>query len=154
MAETPQMLNYAHTSNTYDGAAAFGSNINQAVGSSAALGDTVAKEMLARGMLLPQQARAISQKEEIMARRLVQVFIADPDPNVPLADCLLYRGEQIVTDATDQELFFDIDLKAALDQHNTKRTTLVNKKVRERVEHLEPARIRDLKMTVVEIAKF
>lgn len=98
----------------------------------------------------------ITKEEEPMAnqRRLVQVFIADPDDNVPLADALIYRGEPVFTDLTDQELFFDIDLKGALDAHNAKRTKMVNKKVKERTEHLEPARIRDLKMTVVNIATF
>lgn len=42
------------------------------------------------------------------ARRLVQVFIADPDPNVPLKAALLYKGELLFTDATDQELYFEV----------------------------------------------
>lgn len=88
------------------------------------------------------------------SRRLVQVFIADPDENVPLTDCLLYSGDQKLTDLTDQELFFEVDIKSILDTHNAKRTGFVNKAVKERVEHLEPARIRDLKMTVVTIASF
>ena len=87
-------------------------------------------------------------------RRLVQVFIADPDENVPLADCLLYKGEPKLTDLTDQELFFEVDIKTILDQHNVKRVALLNKAVKERTENLEPARIRDLRMTVVTIASF
>lgn len=87
-------------------------------------------------------------------RRLVQVFIADPDENVPLADCLLYQGEPKLTDLTDQELFFEVDIKSILNKHNEKRVALVNKAVKERTENLEPARIRDLKMTVVTIAQF
>lgn len=87
-------------------------------------------------------------------RRLVQVFVADPDENVPIDQCLLYTGEQKLTDLTDQELFFEIDIKTILDVHNAKRIKLVNKAVKERTEHLEPARIRDLKMTVVTIASF
>lgn len=88
------------------------------------------------------------------ARRLVQVFIADPDENIPLDQCLLYSGEQKLTDATDQELFFEIDIKGILEKHNAKRTKLVNKKVKERVEHLEAAKVRDLKMVVVTVAQF
>jgi hypothetical protein len=87
-------------------------------------------------------------------RRLVQVFIADPDENVPLADALLYTGEQKLTDATDQELFFEIDIRDILAKHNEKRTKLINRKVKERTEHLEPAKIRDLKMVVVNVASF
>jgi hypothetical protein len=87
-------------------------------------------------------------------RRLVQVYIADPDENIPLDKSLLYQGEQKLTDLTDQELFFEIDMAVILKKHNEMRVKQINKKVKERTEHLEPARIRDLKMVVVENAKF
>lgn len=87
-------------------------------------------------------------------RRLVQVFIADPDENVPLESSLLYTGEQKLTDATDQELFFEIDIKGILEQHNVARVKIVNKKVKERTEYLEPIKVRDLKMVVVDVASF
>lgn len=100
---------------------------------------------------------AIKQENTPVAnsgRRLIQVFIADPDENVPLDDCLLFKGEPKLTDLTDQELFFEVDIKSILDKHNEKRVKLVNKKVKERVENLEPAKIRDLKMVVVNVAQF
>lgn len=87
-------------------------------------------------------------------RRLVQVLIADPDENVPLDKALLYKGEQKLTDMDNQELFFEIDIKSILDEYNEYRKTLRNKSVKEREEFLEPARIRDLKMVVVEVAVF
>jgi|GEM_PF-2623089 hypothetical protein len=87
-------------------------------------------------------------------RRIVQVYIADTDENVPLENSLLYKGEPKLTDATDQELFFEIDIKGILDSHNEKRKTFINKKVKDRTEYLEPARVRDLKMVVVNIAQF
>ncbi len=87
-------------------------------------------------------------------RRLVQVFMLDPDENVPLDQALLYQSEQKLTDATDQELFYEIDIKTVLEKHNALRATLINKSVKERTEQLEPARIRDLRMTVVTIASF
>jgi len=89
-----------------------------------------------------------------MTRRLVQVFIADPDDNVPLEQSMLHTGEQKLTDATDQELFFEIDMKTILDKHNADRVKLINKKVKERVENLEPVKIRDLRMVVVNVATF
>lgn len=101
-----------------------------------------------------QRIEKILNEEKTMTRRLVQVFIADSNENVPLEDALLFRGEPKFTDATDQELFFEIDIKNILEKHNEKRVKLVDKKVKERTEHLEPAKIRDLKMVVVEIAKF
>jgi hypothetical protein len=48
------------------------------------------------------------------ARRVVQVFIADPNENISLDDCLLFKGIEKVTDATDQELFFELDIKTLL----------------------------------------
>lgn len=98
---------------------------------------------------------AIAEKlkqEDNMARRVVQVFIADPNENVPLENCLLYEGEVHVTDLTDQELFFELDIKDLLIDHNIKRITFVDKKVKDRTEHLEPAKVRDLKMVVVTVA--
>jgi len=87
-------------------------------------------------------------------RRLVQVFIADTHESVPLADCLLYSGPPRLTDLTDQELFFDVDIRAILEAHNAKRVKLIDKSVKDRTEHLEPARVRDLRMTVTTIASF
>lgn len=87
-------------------------------------------------------------------RRLVQIFIADPNENVPVDQCLLYTGEQKLTDATDQELFFEIDIKSILEKHNAARVKIVDKKVKERTEYLEAVKIRDLKMVVVTVAGF
>lgn len=102
----------------------------------------------------PQELNLDQKKENRVARRLVQVFIADPNENVPLEDSLLYSGEQKLTDATDQELFFEIDMKTILAAHNEKRVKIVDKKVKDRTEYLEPVKIRDLKMVVVTVAGF
>jgi len=87
-------------------------------------------------------------------RRLVQIFIVDPDANVPLKDCMIYKGDQFMTELEDNELFFELDIKTLLEEHNKKRITLVNKKIKDRVENLEPARVKDLVMSVVTVAAF
>lgn len=108
-----------------------------------------------RNKLLNEATIIAQGKKEIpVTRRLVQVFIADPDDNVPLDKALLYSGTQKFTDATDQELFFEIDIKSILDNYNDERVKIVNKKIKERTEMLDPVKIRDLKMTVVNIATF
>lgn len=107
--------------------------------------------------ILAVQAIADTAKEmqvTTSTRRLVQVIIADPNENVPLEDCLIYRGDPKLTDLNDQELFFELDIRDLLAKHNEKRITFIDKKVKERVEKLEPAKIRDLKMVVVTIAGF
>lgn len=109
----------------------------------------------ARQRVKPNQPKKESKMAEVKTqRRIVQVFIMDPDENVPLTKALLYQGAQKVTDLTDQELFFEISVKDALDTHNAYRATLTDKSVKSKTVHLEPIRIRDLRMTVVTIASF
>lgn len=93
---------------------------------------------------------SVFSEEEEMGKRIVQVFIVDSDKDVPLEHSLLYRGDEKMTDSTNQELFFEVPIKELLDKHNEMRTTLKD----EGGDELRPARIRDLTMTVVEIAKF
>jgi len=90
-------------------------------------------------------------------RRIVQVFIADTTEDIPLEFGLLYQGEPKFTDLTDEELFFEIGMKELLDKHNIVRTETLDKKATRksgREVYLEPGRIRDLKMVVVDIAVF
>lgn len=93
------------------------------------------------------------------ACRLVRVIVVDPHDSVPMAERVLFMGEEKMTDATDEELFFEIagELNSKLKAHNDKRVTYTEKKNAadpEKAKKLEPARIRDLKMTVVNIAAF
>lgn len=102
----------------------------------------------------------IAQRQELPVaeakRRIVQVFIADPHELIPLNDALLYKSEQFLTDSTDQELFFEIDIKGILAAHNAKRTKIKHgaKDIGREAQALEPVRVRDLKMTVVVVASF
>jgi len=99
------------------------------------------------------------EKEELSDtdRRIVQVFIADPDENVPIDRCLLYSGDQHLTDSTDEELFYDVEIKQMLADYNVFRVTVVDKGQSAqygREVFLDPAKIRDLKMTVAVAASF
>lgn len=88
------------------------------------------------------------------SRRIVKVIIIDPDDRVPLDKCILYSGDEKLTDLTDQELFFEVEIKSLLDKHNEYRKTVVDKTVKERTENLDAIKIRDLRMVVVDVAKF
>jgi hypothetical protein len=161
MNELPQMLALqGYASNTLSG-----SNMQAAVShwqlppqqlDMAGTYEAAMRRMQQAGQPIPNIANPLPKeaKMAIYTRRLVQVFIADTDDNVPLAQCLLHSGTPKLTDLTDQELFYEVDVKTLLDNHNDGRVKLVNKAVKERVEYLETARIRDLKMTVVTIAQF
>ena len=101
-----------------------------------------------------------NEPEDTMAnitRRIVQVFIADPNENVPLLESLLYKGEQKLTDATDQELFYEVPIVDILKTHNEKRVKFIDKEVSKKAGKdifLEPAKIRDLKMIITNVAQF
>ena len=87
--------------------------------------------------------------------RLVKIFIVDPNQNVPLDKRLIYRGDEVITDLTDQELFFDIDIAGLLKKHNEFRVTVEDKKAnKDKPVMLEAARVRDLKMQVIVLAQF
>lgn len=143
MGDTPTMLQAFAASSTYDT-----NNFQQAkfVGQAQTLVANQAEHAV-RAVQPPKQGKPV-----MSIRRIVQVFIADPNENIPLEDCLLYKGEEKLTDATDQELFFELDIKAILEAHNKKRITFIDKKVKDRTEHLEPIKVRELKMVVVTVA--
>jgi hypothetical protein len=89
--------------------------------------------------------------------RIVKVFIADNNENLPLDKRVLYTGAEHLTDLTDQELFFEIAIAELLREHNRVRVTYRDKKAANTNGDpvlLEPARIRDLKMVVVTVASF
>lgn len=92
-----------------------------------------------------------------ISRRIVQVFIADPNDNVPLEQSILHQSEQKLTDLTDQELFFECPIAEKLAAHNAKRITWRDKAASKQAGKdvmLEPAKIRDLHMVVVTVAQF
>lgn len=89
--------------------------------------------------------------------RIVKVFIADSNENLPLDKRVLFSGDEQLTDLTDQELFFEVPIADLLAKHNAMRAATVDKKQAEKFGRdvmLEPARIRDLKMVVVTVAQF
>ncbi len=90
-------------------------------------------------------------------RRVVQVFIVDPDYRVPLENSMLYHRHPKLTDMTDQELFYELEVKKILDAHNEKRIEIIDKDATGRAGmniYLKPILIRDLVMTIVDVAKF
>lgn len=153
ISDTPSIASSAYASNTFALNAAGGLQGAQAAVANAAIGGL--NKQLHQQIFNPPAGVPSNRKETPMsARRLVKVVIVDPNENVPLEDCVLFSGDEKLTDATDQELFFEIDIKKVLEEHNAKRVKVLDKKVKERSEYLEPAKIRDLKMVVVNIATF
>jgi hypothetical protein len=156
-AETPTIAAAAHTHSTYAGLPTHTHGALQVGGQIGGLGPPpiMGYANQATGyQKLPFIIANAKQGETMSNRRLVQVFIADPDKRVPLEQSMIYSGEQRLTDLTDQELFFEVDIKNLLDAHNAKRVKIIDKSVKDRSEYLEPAKIRDLKMVVTTIAQF
>lgn len=89
--------------------------------------------------------------------RIVKVFVADTNINIPLGERVLYSGEEKLTDLTDQELFYEINIGELLKTHNINRRAILDKAASDKFGrniYLEEARVRDLKMVVVDIAIF
>lgn len=178
--ETPTIANYTSNSNAYSGLpvgnATFlsatgtaGSNTMDWLEAAEATPPAVRERrivtddgrkflaQMAQAQLTQQPKPEINQPESIpmpQARRIVEIYIADPNENVPLEDALLFTCTPKMTDLTDQELFFEIDIKSILATHNEKRVKITDRKVKDRVELLEPAKVRDLKMVVNTVAQF
>jgi len=94
------------------------------------------------------------EEEGMSGKRLVRVFVVDPDDRIDIEQSLLYDSKEILTDQDDQELFFEIEIKELITKHNAYRAEVVDKEVKDRTEYLEPVRIRELKMMVVTLADF
>jgi hypothetical protein len=178
MAEMPTIAAAAHSHSTYAGLPTMGGNggwagANQGGGGGLGIGgidvtgvgalSTTSyyhKPVMSGGKptifaeAIDKIPDSILAEVNMPTRRLVQVFIADPDERVPLGQSMIYSGEQKLTDLTDQELFFEVDIKSLLGLHNAKRTQIIDKSVKDRSEFLEPVKIRDLKMVVTTIAQF
>jgi hypothetical protein len=103
---------------------------------------------------MKQQQQSTSKEQPMANARIVKIFIADADENIPLEKRVLYSGGEKLTDLTDQELFFEVPIKELLDKHNDYRKTLTDKKKTDKDVQLEPIRIRDLKMVVTTVASF
>jgi len=98
---------------------------------------------------------AANNMENVMAksaRRIVRIIISDNHEDILLTNTVLYDSGEITTDQTDQELYFDLDMKGLLEKHNATRTATLDTEYPESTVYLEAARIRDLNMTVITIA--
>ena len=145
MNELPTIRGYTNTSTSYTGVGA----INQLT-TSANMNDLTASF---NGFINKSAPVKIKGEKVMPKKRLVQVFIADPDQKMPLDNSMLYEGKSFLTDSDDEELFFDLPIKELLTKHNEKREKTLDKKHKSE-RYLEPIRIRDLKMTVVTLAEF
>lgn len=150
MAEAPNFSNMAYgTSNTVSG-----DWLHRQVTPHMPVAAAVIQPAI--GAMQQQMFNQLQQVRIKMATRLVRVFLADPNESLPLNKRVLFRGDEEWTELTDQELFFQLPVKELLDTHNTARITFDDKTTKSRavVEKLEPARVRDLTMTVVTIVQF
>lgn len=154
--EMPIVGYYSRTSNLVQDF----STDNQALNENRQLWETQQARQAQKAFLRafePQQQQPNQESEFPMAnRRIVQVIIADTNDNVPLNDCVLYKGPEKLTDATDQELFFETNISEVLTTYNAKRVKCLDKEATKRSGRdvfLDPVKIRELKMVVVTVAQ-
>ena len=170
-ADMPQISNSGYASNTIIlNATGGGEHWGGSLSAGTAVEPAVASRRILRAHAHPEHIDFLQTQEldqdlnqernlimPMNQRRIVQVFIVDPNENVPLEQSIIYKGEQKLTDSTDQELFYEINLSPLLTEFNEKRVKLTDKEASKRAGKdifLEPARIRDLRMVVTDIAKF
>ena len=96
----------------------------------------------------------------IAVRRVAQLFVCDPEPSVPLDQCLIYSGLAKITESTDEELVAEIGsadkqtLDVLLERHNKKRIGWVNLAVKDHVQYLDKINREELKIVVHTLATF
>lgn len=159
MADTPQILKAARFSNCYSGD---GTAVAQGIDEWLEPQEMQARRRIGVSMIrtpqeILQQLKQVEAEANMSQRRIVKVYVADPNPNVPIGKALLFEGTEQLTDLSDQELFFEIPLREKLEAHNRERVTFLDKEQTQRFGKeikLEPAKIRDLRMVVVDVAKF
>lgn len=145
MRETPTISNMAYTSTT--------NTVDDFLGrgmAGAAVGG-------AAQALLHFPVRHHQQQEQDMGTRIVKVFVADNDESLPLEHRVLFQGEEKLTDLTDQELFFELPVQELLTKHNAIRAKTRDKDQSTQFGRdvmLEPVKVRDLKMVIVNVASF
>lgn len=90
--------------------------------------------------------------------RIVKIYIADDDENIPLEKRVLYESDMIHTDKTDQELLWPIDVESLLVAHNKYRATIKHAKYSQKqardVFLLPLDGSRDLRIRIVQHVQF
>lgn len=150
--EMPTLLAAAYTSNTMSAEQAF-----QGFGDELGSRRVQLNHIMNQPSVIASPQPAIKQEPAMSVARIIKVFIADPNENLPLEKRVLYTGDEKLTDLTDQELFFEVPINEMLTKHNVDRVKTVDKTQAAKFGRdifLEPAKIRDLKMVVVTVATF
>lgn len=152
MMETPQITTSSYGTIMLAGDPWLGQQLE-----SETLNDKLNRAIFRQDLHRTETETDIQITPQTMSRRIVKVFIADPHQDVPMDKAVLYQSEEKFTDATDQELFFEVGIKDILDKHNSARVKWLDREATKRAGkdiHLEPIKIRELKMVVVNIATF
>lgn len=99
----------------------------------------------------------LDKEEEIMCRKLVQVYVVDPDVRVPDEKAVLYESKEFVTIETEDEIRDGLDLKGMLKKHNEVRVKILDE-VRtdesDRDIFLRKIRIKDISIQILDILTF
>lgn len=90
------------------------------------------------GLSISNLRSAGAVDETAYPRRIVRVFVTDPDRDAPLEICVLYQSAEKLTDQTDSELFLELGIPRLLTEHNENRAA----------HSLKAIKARDLRMAV------
>jgi hypothetical protein len=161
--EMPMLFKNALTASNYAGSALLNTNINRSSPTSSSWStDTYAsdREEAALNEFIHKSDRIPAMpdtKAPVVDLRIVRVVIADVDKSLPVESRIIHHGIEQVTELTDEELFFEVPIVDLLKKHNELRAKTLNKADTAKAGKdvfLEPIRVRDLRMVVVDIADF
>lgn len=88
----------------------------------------------------------------IRALRVVQQYLTDRNDNIPLEKRVLYKGNEFLTDLSDDELRYNVPVMDLLRAHNEYRVTVRDKAYKDKEVFLEEARPGELCLTTVTLA--
>ena len=93
-----------------------------------------------------------------MPRRMVDIYIVDPDLNLPKEHALLFDAKSVLTDETDLELIQHLDTDKMLKDHNDLRANTVDReatRLSEKVVYLRSdLGMKDLRVVITTLARF
>ena len=112
--------------------------------------------------IMKMAALGRNRSEETMTkqaktRRIVNIYIVDPDKAVPMDKALLYSRENLLTEDEDQDLLFNLDVKDIVTKHNSVRVTILDEEKTDKRGsnvYLQEVRPSELTMKIVTLAQF
>lgn len=88
---------------------------------------------------------------QFRTRRFVEIFVSDPDPNVPIEQVLLHHDPRFLTELNDVELTLNMGLPEIVKEWNKTRITIRDRRYMESEVMLEPIKADELRVIIATV---